>query len=57
VEVARPTRNELPRVIDRCGVNNFAVGLNIRVAADSCIGGAFSIANPQKFLPLAKSHL
>ena len=28
--------------------------MNIRVAADFCIGAQFSIADPQKFLPLAK---
>ena len=47
-----PTCNGLPRT--GAEFNNSAAGLDIRVAAASCIGPQFSISNPQQFSPLAK---
>jgi hypothetical protein len=44
-------------VVDRVKFNNFAAGLNIRVAADFCIGRNSLVSNPQKFLPLANVPL
>jgi hypothetical protein len=39
-------------VIHRVNFNHIAAGLNIRVAADFCIGRNSLVSNPQEFLPL-----
>ena len=49
-----PRKRATSVVVTNRGAYSFSKGLNIKIAADCGIRQHFSIANPKKFLPLAK---